>query len=434
MMEMETYQHVRYEWKPYADSGPMATTRNSTNLSVIVPLFPRHAGLRHALTTLRAQTLRPDLVVFLDDGQASSSVIPEDELPGIPVQVAQADTKDVAHAINQAVDYLDHSKYIAILGAGGAYAPRRLEECLKAIEDPSRFRQPGLVVTGANLVDGRGVPLAPDDKRRAQLARLWAPGQQGVGLPEWLGTCDFVLSAANIFARRSYLLENHLLTGVSSFAYHAAIQAGVQGYLRVVDEPLLELNWSAPDSIPSGPAAAALLRAQVQLLAALREKLATSPDTRRNFAAFHRAAWNNISGLREDLFAQAAFQLASLAPQEDTVKVADRFTTAPDLLTPPPHWQLLHADSHAAPDPAAYAAALAKTRAELEQLKEENQRLGRVADAAQNSGWVRFGAWVGDHGARRIMEMDEDVSVQPPNGEVQSGGEHHPNEVGNKQP
>ncbi len=203
MMEMETYQHVRYEWKPYADSVPMATTRNSTNLSVIVPLFPRHAGLRHALTTLRAQTLRPDLVVFLDDGQASSSVIPEDELPGIPVQVAQADTKDVAHAINQAVDYLDHSKYIAILGAGGAYAPRRLEECLKAIEDPSRFRQPGLVVTGANLVDGRGVPLAPDDKRRAQLARLWAPGQQGVGLPEWLGTCDFVLSAANIFARRA---------------------------------------------------------------------------------------------------------------------------------------------------------------------------------------------------------------------------------------
>ena len=123
----------------------MATTSSPSNLTVIVPLFPRHPGLRHALATLRAQTVRPDLVVFLDDGKTAGAAEPGKEVPGVPVQVVQVDTTDVADAINRAVDFLDHSKYIAIIGAGGAYAPQRLERCLAAIEDPSRFRQPGIV-------------------------------------------------------------------------------------------------------------------------------------------------------------------------------------------------------------------------------------------------------------------------------------------------
>jgi glycosyltransferase involved in cell wall biosynthesis len=169
----------------------MATASPPSNVTVIVPLFPRHPGLRHALATLRAQTVRPDLVVLLDDGRTPETTVYEKELPGVPVQVAQVDTADVADAINRAVDFLDHSKYIAIIGAGGAYAPQRLERCLAAIEDPSRFRQPGIVVTGAIPVDSRGIPLAEGDERYAQLARLWFPGRQGVGIPEWLGAGDF---------------------------------------------------------------------------------------------------------------------------------------------------------------------------------------------------------------------------------------------------
>ncbi len=413
----------------------MATTSSPSNLTVIVPLFPRHPGLRHALATLRAQTVRPDLVVFLDDGKTAGAAEPEKEVPGVPVQVVQVDTTDVADAINRAVDFLDHSKYIAIIGAGGAYAPQRLERCLAAIEGPSRFRKPGIVVTGAILVDSRSVPLAAGDERHAQLARLWAPGREGVGIPDWLGAGDFVLSAANIFARRSYLLANPLLTEVPSFAYHAAIQAGVQGQLEVLDEPLFELNWSGPESGQSALTAAALLRAQIRLLHALREKLNTSVETRRNFAAFHRAAWQNISGLREDLFTQAALQLASMSSQENILKVADHFSASSELLEPPTHLRALR-KSEAFADPASYAAALVKARAELAALRTEHERSLRVADAAQDSGWVRFGAWLGDRSARRIMEMDaeEKASVQPPNGEVESGGENNPDQVGHQQP
>ena len=413
----------------------MATASSPSNLTVIVPLFPRHPGLRHALATLRAQTVRPDLVVFLDDGKTTDAVVPEKELPGVPVQVAQVDTTDVADAINRAVDFLDHSEYIAIIGAGGAYAPQRLERCLAAIEDPSRFRKPGIVVTGAVLVDSRGIPLVAGDERHAQLARLWTPGREGVGIPDWLGSGDFVLSAANIFVRRSYLLGNPLLTEVPSFAYHAAIQAGVQGQLEVLDEPLFELNWSGQESGQSGLTAAALLRAQIRLLAALREKLSTSVETRRNFAAFHRAAWQNISGLREDLFTQAALQLASMSSPENITKVADHFSASGELLGEPTHLSALR-KGEAFADPASYAAALVKARAELTGLRAEHERSLRVADAAQDSGWVRFGAWLGDRSARRIMEMDaeENASVQPPNGEVEGGGENNPDQVRHQHP
>lgn len=407
----------------------------ATNLTVIVPLFPRQDSLRHAFAALRAQTQKPDLVVLLDNGQTGDADLPEHELPGMAVQVIEADTNDPAEAINRAVDFLDHSKHISILGAGGAYAPRRLERCLAAAEDPSRFRQPGLVVTGLVPVDGQGAPLPEGSDRHAQLARLWAPGRGGVGLPEWLGAGDFVLTASNLFARRSYLLANPLVAGAASFAYHAAIQAGVQGLLEVIDEPLLEFHWSGPATARSAPGAAASLRAQIQMLGALREKLGASPETRRNFSAFHRAAWNNISGLREDLFSQAALQLASLAPEDEMVKTADRFTATGDLQEVPTHLRDLREGPSFA-DPATYAAALASARGELSQAREENARLSRVAEAAQESGWVRFGAWLGDRGARRIMEMDaeENASVQPPDGEVEGGGENDPQKVGNEQP
>lgn len=410
----------------------MATTSTPSNLTVIVPLFPRDPGLQQSLATLRTQTVRPDLVVFLNDGKTPNLRVPENEVSGMEVQVMETESSDVAEEINRAVNSLDRSKYVAILGAGGSYAPQRIERCLAAIEDPERIRHTGLVVTGIRLVNGQGLPLEKGDQRHAQLSLLWAPGREGVGLSAWLGAGDFVLAPANIFARRSFLQSNPLIAGVSSFAYLAAIQAGVQGQLEVLDEPLLDFHWGRQESSRSAVNSAASLRAQILQLGALREKLCTSPETRRNFASFHCAAWQNLSGLREDLFSQAALELASLSSHDDQLKVADRFGGSKELLQKPAH---LREDATFA-DPVAYAAALSRAREELAEVKAENERLARVAGAAQDSGWVRFGAWLGDRSARRIMEMDaeEKESLQPPDGKVESGGENDPDKVGNKEP
>lgn len=407
----------------------------TSSLAVIVPLFPYDPALQRSLSALRNQTRLPDSVVLLEDSKKPVSEAANETLGDtIPVEVIETETTEVADAINRAVESLEQTDYVAILGGGAVYSARRLERCLAVMEDPSRFRPPGLVVTAVIPVDAKGAPLSEEDERYRQMARLWAPGRAGIGIPEWLGGGDFVFSPANLFARRAYLRANPLIPGTASFAYHAAIQAGVQGYLEAVDEPLLELHWSGPEKNYSAIGATASLRAQIRVLGALREKLETSTETRRNFASFHRAAWHNASGLREDLFARAALHLASLAPAEDMVKIVDRLAASGDALETQQNVQVT-TDKEALADPIAYVTALAQARSELQRLKSENERLQRVADASQESGWVRFGAWLGDRGARHIMEMDaEESSIQLPNGKVEGGGENDPQQVGNEQP
>lgn len=135
--------------------------------------------------------------------------------------------------------------------------------------------------------------------------------------------------------------------------------------------------------------------------------------------------------MREDLFLQTALELASLSPIEDRNKIADRVAASREVVQRPTSLD----EGGAFSDPAAYAAALAQARKELKQVKSENERLQRVAEASQGSGWVRFGAWLGDRSARRIMEMDaENSSIQPPDGKVERGGKDNPDEVGNKEP
>lgn len=404
-------------------------------LTVIVPLFPRHPGLRDALSSLRAQTRRPDFVLLLDNGTYPEAGSVSRQLPGIRAEVVQSGTANVAEAINHAVEMLPRSEFVAVLTSSGIYLPPRLERCLAAARDPERVRAPGVVVTAMQLIDAQGSALAADDPRRAHLDRRWAPGRAGLAISEWLGSADFVLSASNLFARRAYLAANPLSVDTPTFHYHAAVQAAVQSSLAVVDEPLLEFNWFGPESDPSALGLAGIIRAQIGMLAALNEKLTTSPETRRNLASFHRAAWSNLSGLREDLFMQAVLQLAALATPGDTGRAIDRITSATGLLQTPPFLRALRENEESA-DPAAYAAALAKARADFADLQEERDRIRRVADAAQDSGWVRFGAWLGDRSARRIMELEEAERnlLQPPDGKIESGGENNPDEVRNKHP
>lgn len=404
-------------------------------ITVIVPLFPRHPGLRNSLASLGTQTIRPDLVVLVDNGSNPDAEFFGQEIPEVPVSIVQTDTLDVADGINRTVDFLEQAEFVSILTAGAAYEPTRLERCLAEMRNPALVRAPGIAVTGEYLIDGQWSLLDPADPRHGQLARLWAHGRAGVGVSEWLGAGDFVLGASNLFARRAYLAANPLTTGTSLFPYLAAVQAAVQNLLVVIDEPLLAMNWAGPDNDLSVPATTALLRAEFAMLGMLREKIAASPEMRRNMAAFRRAAWNNLTGLREDLFTQAAMLLASQSDPAQMNEAIERLGGARDFIEPPPYLRDFRAGEPSA-DPAAYAAALAKTRAELAALREEHRRLQRVADAAQESGWVRFGAWIGDGGARRIMEMDEaeENSVQSPNGEVEGGGKNNPNQVGNEKP
>ena len=179
---------MRYEWKSRADVRETDPMDTPAKITVIVPLFPRHPGIRRSLASLREQTIPPDFVVLIDHGIHSDAEYFGSEIPSIPVTIAQVDTNDLAEGINRTVEFLDQSEFVAVLTSGAAYAPTRLEHCLRAMEDSSLFRAPGLAVTGQELVDSQGEPLARDDPRRGQLDRLWAHVRAGVSSSESLGT------------------------------------------------------------------------------------------------------------------------------------------------------------------------------------------------------------------------------------------------------
>lgn len=377
-------------------------------VAAIVPLFPRLPGMRQTLDSLKAQSRPPDLVVFLDDGTNPDTESLRGEMAGIETDVVEADPREpLAAALNRAVEYLENSRYVTFLGPGDFYEPARIEKCLAATRAEEGARPPALAVTAIAPSDNRGNPLADDDPRAKFLERLWSPGKEGGTLAEWLGAGNFIASTSNLFARRDYLAANPFPENAVAFAYHAATLAGLQGLLAVVWEPLLRHCPSLPEREPSAKAVADMLQSQLGILFRLKEKISSSPETRRALTAFHRAAWNNLAGLREDLFQQSLLRLASEHSIEDAQAALDETLRSRDAGRSAAHWADL-LEGGAALDLAGYAAALRKAREELATARDEVQRFKAVADAAQASGWVRLGAWLGDRSARRIMEVQEE--------------------------
>ncbi len=408
---------IRYEWKHMSEaennSAHEAAAPAKASVAAIVPLFPKLPGIRESLASLGTQTRPPNLVVLLDDGSSPDAESLHEVIPDLHVEVAQVEPGPLASALGALSEYLAHFDYLTLLQAGDAYAPARIEKCLAALQQAREGRPLAMAVTGIVPVDGRGRELPADDPRAVHLERLWAPGRAGAELADWLGTAHFAGPISNIFLRRDFLAGESLPADAPHLAQVLVMLAGLQGLLTVVDEPLL---WHYPPAVerePTPKAAADLLHTQTALLTALRDKLAASPETRRSLASCHRAAWNNLTGLREDLFQQAVLRLASMASPEDVQAVTTEVLRSREAQTVPAHWQAL-LDGKDPLDLAGYAAALRRTRGKLEDALEENERLGKIAEAAQDSGWVRFGAWLGERSARRMMEMeqaDEEGSV-----------------------
>lgn len=405
------------------------------SLAVVVPLFPRLPGVRESLASLGAQTRRPNLVVLLDDGSCPEAETLHEIIPGLHVEVVQTEPGTLSAAVNAVLEYLENFDFITFLQAGDAYAPERIERCLAACQTSDDRRPPALIVTGWQAVDGRGQPLAPQDPRQLFRERLWAPGAAGISLAEWLGAGHFPGPASNIFARRDFFAANPLPENLPDFNQSAVLIAALQGQMTVLPEPLLQHYPPAVEGEPTMRVMTENLQVQLAVFLALREKLAVSPETRRLTAAYHRAAWNSVSGVREDLFQQLILRLASAAGPEDAAAVLGEILRSHEAQTAPAHWASLRGGADPL-DLAGYADALRRTRDKLDTERGENERLGKIARAAQGSGWVHLGAWLGERNSRRMMELDEEDESkgQPPDREIERGGETHPEQVRQEQP
>lgn len=384
----------------------MNTAPPNPRVAAIVPAFPRFPDFRPYLTSLRTQTRPPDLVVLLDDRTNPDVKKLPEGFSEFQVEVIKVETSNFPKAINAAIEQLEHVDYVSFLQAGDFYAPQRLEKCLGVLSTWEGLRPPAVIVTGLEIVGSRGQALPSEDTRARYFEKLWAAGRTGVSMANWLGTGNFVGPASNIFARRSFLAANPLPEAPAAFSYGLAILSGLQGLLAVVDEPLLFHYPVIPEGDPATKSLVEALRVQLSVMTQLEEKLATSHETRRNFAAFSRVTWNNLSGLRGDLFQQAVLRLASTMEPDQVQEVAGEVLRSQEVLRSPLSLRSF-VEANDPLDTTAYADALWKTREKLKQMTAENKRLNAIAEAAQDSGWIRLGAWLGERSSRRIMEMDE---------------------------
>jgi hypothetical protein len=410
---VEFYCVFRYEWKPMseaANNNNIVTPEipyTESSVAVVVPLFPKLPGIRESLASLGTQTRPPNLVVLLHDGTNKEAELFHRVIPDLNVEVVQVEPGSLASALQTLSEYLANFDFITFLQAGDAYAPERIEKCLAALQQSREGRPLAMAVTAMVAVDSRGQTLPPDEPRAAHLERLWAPGRAGAELADWLGIGCFAGPASNLFLRRDFLAANPLPVDVPNLAQGLVVLAGLQGLLAVVRQPLL-LHYPPPvESEPTVRAMADVLQTQMAVLGALSGKLGVSPETRRNFAAYHRSAWNSLSGLREDLFQQALLRLASLASPDDIRAVTTEVVRSREASVVPAHWAALF-EGRDPLDLAAYATALRRTRDKLDDARSENERLKKIADAAQGSGWIRFGAWLGERSARRMMELEQE--------------------------
>ena len=101
-----------------------------------------------------------------------------------------------------------------------------------------------------------------------------------------------------------------------------------------------------------------------------------------------------------------------MAAPEVVQSVTAEILRSREAQTVPAHWEAL-LDGQNPLDLAGYADALRRTRGKLEDVLAENERLTAIASAAQSSGWVRLGAWLGERSARRMMEMEQSTEEPP---------------------
>ena len=292
-------------------------------IAVLIPLYNHEKYIGAALASLRAQTRRPDRVIILDDGSTDKSlsalVAYAESLPAesdaFHLQGGGVLTRtDVlmqpnagAHAtINRLIALADDCDYLAILNSDDCYHPERLERCAEVLESHPEV---DLVCTRLRLIDEAGALLPADAPRARWFSAAWsfraaADEASPLDLVEWLGLANFPGTTSNFFARASYLRARPFADYRYAHDYDALIRAAFDNKLAVLDAELLEYRIHPTNTISTEPERLIreMLRVNVDLVRELGPRLSGEPELRAAFMRYQRAAWNNVSAFRADLF------------------------------------------------------------------------------------------------------------------------------------
>jgi glycosyltransferase involved in cell wall biosynthesis len=366
-------------------------------IAVVIPLYNHAAYIGEAIRSVLAQTRAVDKIIIVDDGSTDDSVEIVRSLAEPRIELYTQPNAGAHVALNRGIEQATGCDYVAILNSDDLFARERISKCAAFLDETSSI---DVVASRLKLIDSTGSPIAFSDRRAKWFAAAWSVRGSQLNLVEQLGVANFIGSTSNLAGRRAYFLDHPFRHYRYAHDYFFVLVCALHNRLAVLDDELFSYRVHSTNTISVKPERLVreLLVMNVDLLATLAPELAVSPNLRPALAAYHRAAWNNVSSFRADVFVSLiAYALGERARDQmqahiDTVM---EFPEASEF----PNKALINLDNAETQLGTGLAEKYSRLQGELTRAKAE---LLALRKGSCESPWLRLGRKLGIKSAREI--------------------------------
>jgi len=366
-------------------------------IAVVIPLYNHAAYIGDAIRSILAQTRVVDKIVIVDDGSTDDSAEIVRAFAEPRIELYTQPNAGAHAALNRGIEKAVGCDYVAILNSDDVFARERISKCAALLDEMPSI---DVVATRLRLIDSTGTEIAFSDPRAKWFAAAWSVRGSQLDLVEQLGVANFISSTSNLTGRRAYFLDHPFRHYRYAHDYFFVLHCALRNRLAVLDDELFSYRVHSQNTISVAPEKLVreLLEMNVDLLAVLAPELAGSPKLRRALAAYHRAAWGNVSSFRADVFVSLiAYSLRECSPEQmkADIDAVMEFREASEF----PNKALVNLDAGEKQLGTRLAEKYSRLQGELTGTKAELTALRR---AWRESPWLRLGKKLGIKSAREI--------------------------------
>ena len=366
-------------------------------IAVVIPLYNHAAYIGDAIRSILAQTRAVDKIVIVDDGSTDDSAEIVRAFAEPRIELYTQPNAGAHAALNRGIEKAVGCDYVAILNSDDVFARERISKCAALLDEMPSI---DVVATRLRLIDSTGTEIAFSDPRAKWFAAAWSVRGSQLDLVEQLGVANFISSTSNLTGRRAYFLDHPFRHYRYAHDYFFVLHCALRNRLAVLDDELFSYRVHSQNTISVAPEKLVreLLEMNVDLLAVLAPELAGSPKLRRALAAYHRAAWGNVSSFRADVFVSLiAYSLRECSPEQmkADIDAVMEFREASEF----PNRALVNLDAGEKQLGTRLAEKYSRLQGELTGTKAELTALRR---AWRESPWLRLGKKLGIKSAREI--------------------------------
>jgi len=366
-------------------------------IAVVIPLYNHAAYIGDAIRSVLAQTRKVDKIVIVDDGSTDDSVEIVRAFAESRIELYTQPNSGAHVPLNRGIENAAGCDYVAILNSDDVFARERVSRCAAFLDETPSI---DVVATRLKLIDGTGNELASSEPSAKWFAAAWSVRGSQLDLIEQLGVANFIGSTSNLSGRRTYFLEHPFRAYRYAHDYFFLLDCALHDRLAVLDDDLLSYRVHSTNTISVAPEKLVreLLEMNVDILNALAPELAGSPNLRRALAAYHRAAWSNVSSFRGDVFVSLiAYALGECSRDQlqAHIDAVMKFREASEF----PNQALVNFSAGETQLAAALAEKCSHLQGELARAKAE---LSALRKGCRESPWLRLGRKLGIKSTRHI--------------------------------